>query len=218
MRNKTKKLKNLNAGMTHSIKTQGHSVYCRGMTYVELIVVLSIFATMSAVVMFNYGRFQARVDVKNLASDIALKISEAQKSSASGVLPATGAPYDSWKPSYGVYFDSSNLKDFAYFINSINSADNNYDGTLIACNGECMEKVTLTKNYEIKTIESCNSNDSCSPISGGLSITFKRPDVRANFVDSGGNPIDTNYVKITVGTSDTKSVIKLSTAGRIQIN
>ncbi|KKQ07855.1 MAG: hypothetical protein US18_C0006G0001, partial [Parcubacteria group bacterium GW2011_GWB1_36_5] len=50
----------------------------RGMTYVELIVVLSIFAVMSSIVLFNYGEFQAKVDIKNLASDIALKIVEAQ--------------------------------------------------------------------------------------------------------------------------------------------
>ena len=47
------------------------------MTYIELIVVLSIFAVMSSVVIFNYGLFQARIDIKNLASDIALKFVEA---------------------------------------------------------------------------------------------------------------------------------------------
>ena len=60
--------------------------YNRGMTYVELIVVLSIFSIMTSVVLFNYGAFQAKVDIKNLASDIALKIVEAQKSALSGKL------------------------------------------------------------------------------------------------------------------------------------
>ena len=46
----------------------------RGMTYVELIVVLSIFAVLSSVAIFNYGSFQDKVDIKNLGSDIALKI------------------------------------------------------------------------------------------------------------------------------------------------
>ena len=48
------------------------------MTYVELIVVLAIFAILSSVVMFNYGNFQAKVDIKNLGSDIALKIVRTQ--------------------------------------------------------------------------------------------------------------------------------------------
>ena len=69
----------------------------KGMTYVELIVVLSIFSAMTSVVLFNYGEFQAKVDIKNLASDIALKIVEAQKSSLSGKLPES-FPVN-WKPS-----------------------------------------------------------------------------------------------------------------------
>ena len=46
----------------------------RGMTYVELIVVLGIFAVMLSISMFNYKRFQGKVDIKNLANDIALKL------------------------------------------------------------------------------------------------------------------------------------------------
>ena len=51
----------------------------RGMSYVELIVVLSIFAVLSSVILYNYGEFQAKVDIKNLASDIALQIVQSQK-------------------------------------------------------------------------------------------------------------------------------------------
>ena len=42
------------------------------MTYVELVVVLGIFAVMSNVVIFNYGGFQAKVDIKNLSKHITL--------------------------------------------------------------------------------------------------------------------------------------------------
>src|SRR3989344_6451778 len=76
----------------------------RGMTYVELIVVLGIFGVISSVVMFNYGEFQDKVEIKNLASDIALKVVEAQKSAMSGKLPVN--PPSGWKPAYGVYFPS----------------------------------------------------------------------------------------------------------------
>ena len=41
-----------------------------GMTYVELIVVLSIFAVLSSVAVFNYSEFQTKVDIKNLANDL----------------------------------------------------------------------------------------------------------------------------------------------------
>ena len=77
-----------------------------GMTYVELIVVLSIFSVLSSVAIYNYGDFQSSVDIKNLASDIALQIVKAQKDSLSGLLPLQEIKTD-WKPSYGVYFDLS---------------------------------------------------------------------------------------------------------------
>ena len=105
--------------MTHSRNSQafgseaqarrGHPEYSRGMTYVELIVVLSIFGIMSTVAIYNYGAFQAKVDVKNTASDIALKIVEAQKSAMSGNLPSDSP--SGWKSSYGVYFDPSTDED-----------------------------------------------------------------------------------------------------------
>src|SRR5687768_3941612 len=112
-----------------------------GMSYVELIVVLSIFSLLSGVIIYNYGEFQAKVDIKNLASDIALKIVEAQKSSLSGKLPQAEVSPD-WKPSYGVYFsllDEDGEKSFIYF-SDINQ-DNIFDGT--DCTLECLEKITI---------------------------------------------------------------------------
>ena len=91
----------------------------RGMTYVELIVVLSIAALLSSVSLFNYKLFQDKVEMKTLASDVALKITEAQKASISGKLPVLGA-YPTWRPSYGIYFPQqvspvTNNKSFYYF-------------------------------------------------------------------------------------------------------
>ena len=102
----------------------------KGMTYVELIVVLSIFSIMTSIVLFNYGEFQAKVDIRNLASDIALKIVEAQKSALSGKLPtqATGA---TWKPSYGVYLNISTPTEFIYTSNLKKSVNGNEPGVII---------------------------------------------------------------------------------------
>src|SRR3989344_7804583 len=86
-----------------------------GMTYVEVLTVLAIFSIMTSIVLFNYKGFQAKVDIKNLASDIALKVVEAQKSSLDGKLPLP-IPPPTWKPSYGVYFDVTPLQQFIYFV------------------------------------------------------------------------------------------------------
>src|SRR3989344_223578 len=219
---KNKRLARCQAGMTHSINSglrsetqarRGHPEYSRGMTYVELIVVLSIFAVMSTIVMFSYNKFQAKVDVKNLASDIALKIIEAQKSAVNGVLPFGYTPdVDPWKPSYGIYFnkslnpdpDNNNTpfnEEFTYF------ADLDQGGDLD--NLEVLNFTKIIKGDTISSIEECDSGG-CSSIGGDdLTIIFTRPDSSAVF-SSGTSGSD--YIQITVESHrssdiDRKSVV-----------
>ena len=202
----------------------------RGMSYVELIVVLVIFGILSAAVMYSYGEFQAKVDIKNLASDIALKIVEAQKSALSGNL-STHSPSDStWKPAYGVYFskvsqnNGANDKNFFYFTDRDN--DSVFDDSSCSpstLTTECLDKITIVKgaNY-IENIEDCNA-EPCqdgAPTINSLAITFKRPDSRANF-NLNGASITGKYVQITVVSpkySTISAAIKIYPSGRIQVN
>ncbi len=173
-----------------------------GMTYVELIVVLSIFAALSAVAMFNYGEFQAKVDIKNLGSDIALKIVEAQKSALSGKL--TTQAFAS-RPSYGVYFNITTPgvddKHFTYFAN-LDDSDFYDDSDLI------LDQPTITKNNFISGLK-CGVD----PIQT-LSIVFRRPDSRALMTC-------VSDVEITIsspGTNPATARIIVSPSGRIQVN
>ncbi len=194
----------------------------QGMTYIELIVVLSIFALMSSVVIYNYRDFQAKVDVKNLASDIALKIVEAQKSSVSGLLPASGYDPDTWKPSYGVFF---NLSSNSFPINNNNAfiyfADLNgnrfFDGT--DCTDECLDYITVSKSTDrIDKIESY-SGTTPTQISEPISITFKRPDSSAVFADSNGLLTGFDYIQITIASEPSGNAkIKIYPSGRIQVD
>jgi prepilin-type N-terminal cleavage/methylation domain-containing protein len=181
----------------------------KGMTYVELIVVLSIFAVLSSVVVFNYGAFQDRVDIKNLASDIALQVVQAQKSALAGSLPILGGYDSTWKPSYGVYFDTTsapNKKQFIYFADLTNFGT--YDSN------EILNTISITKNNYI-------SNLSVYP--GGrtindLTITFSRPDSGA-ILYSGGAPLTVSYVQITIKSpKGATALIKLYPSGRVQVN
>lgn len=186
----------------------------KGMTYVELIVVLSIFAVLTSVVMFNYRDFQARVETKNLASDIALKIVEAQKSSVNGLLPLSGAPFSEWKPSYGIFFNLAFNSRFIYF-NDLNS-DGAYDE--VECPGtECINLTTITKGNFIEKIESYIG--STPTTISTLSISFIRPDSTAIFNSNGSPLTGADYVKITVKSprGDT-AAIKVYPSGRIQVN
>ncbi len=179
-----------------------------GMTYIELIVVLSIFATMSSIIAFSYGKFQGKVDIKSMASDIALKIVEAQKSSLSGNLPLGGAPFNTWKPSYGVRFNIATKNQFIYFVDLDNA--NGYD------NGELLETISITKNNYISNTDICSAG-SCSPIDSPFSIVFRRPGSSAIF--TGVSVTGSNYVQITIKSpKDATAFIKIWPSGRIQVN
>jgi prepilin-type N-terminal cleavage/methylation domain-containing protein len=188
-----------------------------GMTYVELIVVLAIFAVLSSVSVYNYNLFESSVDIKNLASDIALQVVQAQNSSLNGLLPPVGYSYDpvDWKPSYGVYFDISTPRQFIYFVD-LSSVTNGYNF------GEELNTLDIVKgNNYISGIDGCyNSVDACEPI-GALSITFRRPDSGAILSDVNGERLTKfDYTQITVASPNNKTTakIKLYPSGRVQIN
>lgn len=185
-----------------------------GMTLVELIVVLSIFAVLSTVAIFNYRDFQAKVDIKNLGSDIALKIVEAQKLSVNGVWNSS-TTLANWKPSYGAYFDTATPKQFLYFAD----LDNNdrYDG-LPTCTIECLDKITITKDNYISRIDGYTGS-TITLITTPFSVVFRRPDSRAIFRDSNGALIGFDYIQITVDSPNgAKVLIKLYPSGRVQVN
>jgi len=191
------------------------------MTYVELIVVLCIFSVISSMVIFNYGSFQARVNIKNLASDIALQIVQAQKSSLSGLLPPLAQQslvISGWKPSYGVYFNPiSNNKSFIYFTDLNN--DIQYDGSNCIGVGECLNKITITKNNSISGLNVFYQGDSIPHNLNDLTITFSRPNSGAIMRSSTTFTSSISYIQINiVSPSGATAAIKLYPSGRVQIN
>src|SRR6266568_1103189 len=96
-------LKNINKKLK---RNNGRSAQA-GMSILELMVVMGIYAVISAVVIFSYPKFQAKVDIENLASDIALQVVTAQNAALNGLLPLSTQNHSaSWKPTYGVYFSA----------------------------------------------------------------------------------------------------------------
>lgn len=189
--------------------------YNRGMTYVELIVVLSIFSILSAVAIFNYGDFQSKVDLRNLSSDIALKIVEAQKSALSGELASGMIVGKSWKPSYGVYFDLAvDNKSFLYFVD----LDNGTDFTGTDCTGECLNKVSITRDSIISGIEVFYQNGPVTQLND-LTITFTRPNSGAVINSSIPFNKPFSYVQIRIlAKNGATSLIKIYPSGRLQLN
>lgn len=194
----------------------------KGMSYVELIVVLSIFSALSAVSIFNYGGFQSKVDIKNLASDIALKIVEAQKASLSGQLPPLAQQLQispTWKPAYGVYFDMVTNNNFIYFTDLDQSGDFNTLDSGCSGNGECLDKITITKNNTISSIEVSYQNDSLTHTLSDLNVSFSRPNSGAVLTSSGFSGATISLVQINIlSPNGAVAAIKLYPSGRIQVN
>lgn len=205
--------------MSSSFKKLKNYRLNRGMTYVELIVVLSIFSVISTVVMFSYGDFQARVDIKNLASDIALKFVEAQKAATFGRLPSpaqqVGLP-SNWKPSYGIHINRiGDNKSLVYFVD-LNSNSLYEDPN---CTGECVEKVSITKNNTISNLEIFYLDSTTSANLNDATVTFTRPDSIATIKSSPPPNPNISYLRVTVNSpQNISSFIRIYPSGRIQVN
>jgi len=182
--------------------------YNAGMTYVELIVVLSIFSVMTSIALFDYNKFQAKVDIKVLANDIALKIVEAQKSAIAGKWNTDISDPD-WKPSYGIYFDATAPSEFIYFANIDNN--NYYDSS----SDSILDSITILKGNSISGLEAVG----CPEVTD-LSIVFRRPNSGA-LITSNGFSLSSciSYARITITSPQSPSAnIRVYPSGRIQIN
>src|SRR3990172_1973836 len=103
-----KVLRNFNRGPALSLS--------KGMTFIELIVVIGIFATISGVVLFNFTGFTTSISLQNLANQIALQLKKAQTQALSGTGGGgTGLFFSPNKPSYGIHFSDGSQDKFYYF-------------------------------------------------------------------------------------------------------
>lgn len=150
-----------------------------GVTFIELVVVISIFSIIAGTLVLNFSRFGLSVSLQNLAQDIALQINDAQKEAIAGRTNNLMADCDRTQsncaPRYGVYFeiDGTNpskidqprtdgktiVRFFDYGIQSIDlaSAENGiYDTGGNACGTgaltECIDRLTLGQGNYISGI------------------------------------------------------------------
>ncbi len=76
----------------------------RGFTLIELIVIISIFAIMASVALFNFNGFKSNVSLNNLSHDIALTIRQAQVSGWNTITTSFDANGNPLRLPQGVYF------------------------------------------------------------------------------------------------------------------
>ena len=176
-----------------------HCSSYKGVTFIELIVVISIFTVISSVVLFNFSDFTANVNFQNTIADIALQLKQSQNDAINGASPRLNSingnaqvppnyPNTSdWIPSYGMYFNTTYPQSFMYFFDDNSSsipgdyvpADTLASATPFAScgvgNSECLSVLTLTTKDTLSGIcEGVGASLNCSKWHE-LSVVFKRP-------------------------------------------
>lgn len=211
-----------------------------GFTLVELMVVVGIFAFMSALILANYPRFNAQIILENTAHEVALEVRQAQ-SFGLGVRESSrgSAEY----PAYGVYIPeidgASENKMHVYLYADIDDNQRYEGGSCVPGAGECVEVLTLRNHYiaalcgDIKTTfsstEPFRTRDevisfsaahpsACDKDSIDILFTRPNPDAALRSFINGGSETEHNDIEIIVSTSqgDVRTVIVWST-GQITV-
>jgi prepilin-type N-terminal cleavage/methylation domain-containing protein len=181
-----------------------------GFSLIELLIVISIFTIMTALLVANYRRFGNNVTLTNLAYEVALSIREVQSYGLGVRSTRTGTSATQFDQAYG--FNIANATSYRVFadedasktFNSTNPADVTVRVyTLPAGN-------TISKKCGTVTVGGAYNN-----MTGSLDITFLRPDP-ASVIRSNG----TDYKKANICLQSQNGRLKqieVTTAGQISV-
>lgn len=146
----------------------------KGFTLLEIIVVLAIFAVMTSIVVFNYGKFTSQTILTNMAYEVALSIREAQIYGVSVRSPDGTLASNPFSLPYGVYFQEGTN---TYYLFADEDIDGEFDGSDCASVGaECVTPYTMQRGIIVSEVR-----QNCIVDPDGLSVTFKRPNPEAKF-------------------------------------
>jgi prepilin-type N-terminal cleavage/methylation domain-containing protein len=164
--------------------------YNRGITMIELIVVISIFLILTSITIFNYGQFRSSLSIQNLADDISLVIRKAQSYS-------TGVQQQGeFSGSFGVHFTADDSdpghyygynKQFILFFDRNKNLKYDYSGApncgYPVSNNECFEALKIKSDDRIAEIYVYYSNGSEETFNKDsiLNVVFIRPNTEPFF-------------------------------------
>ncbi|MBI4855209.1 MAG: type II secretion system protein [Acetobacterium woodii] len=188
----------------------------QGFTLVELLVVFFIMASILAVVIPGYLDYSTKLDLQNLALDVALTIREAQSYGAGAKITSGG----SFSTGYGVHF----VKGGTSFILFENISDGNGNYNVYSNADKTIQTYTMKNGYSIDVI--CDADDITLCKDGSLDVVFNRPNpnaiIKVNkvvsgfFVDGFSGESATGRVDLISPDQATTSVVVEST-GNISI-
>ncbi|NVN97287.1 prepilin-type N-terminal cleavage/methylation domain-containing protein [Candidatus Nomurabacteria bacterium] len=185
--------------INRTIKNRGVLNHNKGLTLIELMVVIGIFMIISGVAIFNYGNFNSTISLQNLTDDIALSVRKAQSFAIGARGISDGVSEVDFNKSYGVHFSKNTAPDTTKLESSSQSfllfstkGDLDYDiNSNLACgkiNSECIEYFNIMTADSIKDIKI--TKDSVEESIGAtdtLDVVFTRPNPRAYFCHKSGS-------------------------------
>jgi prepilin-type N-terminal cleavage/methylation domain-containing protein len=212
------------------VDDRGHSN--KGFSLVELMVVIGIFALISGVVVFDYGRFSSNLIVTNLAYEGALAVRQAQVYgiSVKQTKAAQGTGGVSLDASYGVWFEnpaSGGLnQNFYLFADAVGGTTNKFDRDINGNNIEEEESFSMNGSNTISKFCVTNSGATSCSSDGridSISIIFKRPEPNAKIyaykgettVVNGGSKAE---IIFTSGRGDKKARMTVTSTGQISVD
>lgn len=209
----------------------------KGLTLVEMMVVIAIFLVITATVIFDYGSFRSNVSLQNLTDDVALAIRKAQ-SFAVGVRGSSS----SFDNSYGVHFSinettgviSGSNKSFLMFSSDSDPLlDLKYTDPLSPTfcgdpqdyTNKCMEFFKITSADIVEDIIIDDVSSLVSSPQASVDIVFTRPNPRAKFcyrttLNANCQPASRVEIKISNGQLAEKyksKTISVQNTGQISI-
>jgi prepilin-type N-terminal cleavage/methylation domain-containing protein len=186
-----------------------------GFTLVEMLVSISIFMILTAVVLFNHGAFNSSMVVTNLSYEVALAIRQAQTYGLA-VKQEVG-DVSSFENAYGVFFDVNDAKSFYIFADK--DGDQWFDPSLDSCDGtdECVEKIEIRGDVSIESLKSFGSDNE----DNDLAIIFKRPNPVAIIWDENerfpGNSKAAAEIVLYSQKADKRKVVRVESSGQISV-
>ncbi|MDE2031131.1 MAG: prepilin-type N-terminal cleavage/methylation domain-containing protein [Patescibacteria group bacterium] len=205
----------------------------KGMTLIELMVVIAIFMIVSGIIMFDYNGFRSNVSIQNLADDIALSIRSVQNY-AIGVQSSQSSQFSK---GYGIHFSTAATaiyplagynKSFIVYNDLNNNNYYDYSTSASVCNtttlangNECINMINITSNDYISQICSGTGSNSCNHTS--VNINFLRPNPDATICLDSPNPctisngVSNVDIIIKNAQSNATKTISVSNVGQISV-
>jgi prepilin-type N-terminal cleavage/methylation domain-containing protein len=169
----------------------------RGLTLIEMLVVIAIVMIIAAILLFKYADFSTNVSIRGLAQQMALSIRKGQTYATSARPAETGNFNTGIYPAYGLAFNLQDEKSsgaaakllpsdkrFVLFADIPTSAhpqgDKIYQNSNTLCGkpaagNECVESFTITSGDSIQEICSDAISGNGCETSGSATIIFRRP-------------------------------------------